>query len=1299
MGIQKIQARAEFPGDEPESYWTTDNYEGQWATEAQANAALKYKGKADQIPGLQQAADAARYTYYRQPIMDSETWNVIGYDDVYGEDPQASQRIIDQALRDPLSWVASNLNWSGLGDRGDFSALDNQIKFLKDNNYDTSTLNKGALTQYNLTKQIIGQGTTDKWSGVGFGTPVENAKHMASTLMTAGIDDIKDFGKVKKTYSIDLGVAPEYRFDGDNAVPTGRYVFTDDADGSQQFFDAKDVTFRDAYDPEYGMQKAAWATVQLPMQEFYGNKKTQQPITQDYDQASGNVFSGTYTGEGRTNFGVQFGPDGTPYFYTRFGGDTSNAGDIMPLVTAALTIFAPGVGTAIGAALGATGTAATILGGAIVSGIMAEASGGDFVDGAIKGAVGAGVAATVAPGIASAVSDAMGDSAFRNLATTALTGAATSVVTAAMNGQEDLGAAALNGALNGAASAAGQDVGAAVKYDTNPFSQQTEILRAQDSGLDPAVRVGGALGTAGLNIIRGADPSQIATNALTGLAGGVIGDAIRSNTTSPKTNLPERLSDATQIDGTDATGALPVNTNVAQADTAQTDATDTTGALPVNTNVAQADTAQTDTTGALPVNTNIAQADTAQISTPSSNIHLPDFSNMNSFFGDPNSSSDLLQQADSSSIDPTFVGPVNTNVAQADTAQTGATDTTGALPVNTNVAQADTAQTGASDATDTAGALPVNTNVAQADMAQISTPSANIHLPDLSQINPLFGDPNSSSDLLQQAGSSSVDPTFMGPVNVPGIDNLATLPTGGETVAGPAGFTTSFVAAMPEMQPRQGEVAGDVEAETQEDGSIAYRRTITLTRPDGTVASYTVYYDPEDTRSPISYVTSYGNNDSGFTTVASATRPDFEAELGVSTDTSLTGVTDGASSKPTGGLPVSDATDTALTGIGTLPVVRQPTTTVPGGDTSLTGGSGVQTGGDTSQTGGSSVQTGGSGDTSQIGGSGALTGGDTSQTGTPSASIHLPDFSQINPLFVNTSGNSDLLQQGGPSSVDPTFVGPVNTSVTQVDTALTGGDTSQTGGSGNITTTTTPVTTTPVTTSPSTNPQASNSTDTAQGALPIALSPSLLQAAPVTQEDPSIMLDLQQLFPQLTNVDPRLMQVLTSRNAKPSYYNYGQQSNAQSPLMGASISGLPSAGIPVRATSNAYSPLGAGVASGNTRDLLSGGMSMLGGGGGGLSGYATGGGVEGHNPQFITGKTGYYVRGEGDGQSDSIPAMLADGEYVFDADTVAALGNGSNEAGARVLDKMRESIRKHKRSAKHGEIPPPAKSPLAYMKG
>ena len=95
-------------------------------------------------------------------------------------------------------------------------------------------------------------------------------------------------------------------------------------------------------------------------------------------------------------------------------------------------------------------------------------------------------------------------------------------------------------------------------------------------------------------------------------------------------------------------------------------------------------------------------------------------------------------------------------------------------------------------------------------------------------------------------------------------------------------------------------------------------------------------------------------------------------------------------------------------------------------------------------------------------------------------------------------------------------------------------------------------------------------------------------------------------------------------------------------------------------------------------------------------GYAVGG--DAHVPEFITGETGHYVKGRGDGQSDDIPAMLADGEYVFDADTVAALGNGSSDAGAAVLDKMRQALRAHKRSAPVDKIPPKSKSPLEYVR-
>jgi len=80
-------------------------------------------------------------------------------------------------------------------------------------------------------------------------------------------------------------------------------------------------------------------------------------------------------------------------------------------------------------------------------------------------------------------------------------------------------------------------------------------------------------------------------------------------------------------------------------------------------------------------------------------------------------------------------------------------------------------------------------------------------------------------------------------------------------------------------------------------------------------------------------------------------------------------------------------------------------------------------------------------------------------------------------------------------------------------------------------------------------------------------------------------------------------------------------------------------------------------------------------------------------------RNGSAVHGEGDGQSDDIPAMLADGEYVIDAETVAQIGNGSTKAGAQALDRFREGIRAHKRSAPLNKIPPKTKALTSYLKG
>jgi hypothetical protein len=80
------------------------------------------------------------------------------------------------------------------------------------------------------------------------------------------------------------------------------------------------------------------------------------------------------------------------------------------------------------------------------------------------------------------------------------------------------------------------------------------------------------------------------------------------------------------------------------------------------------------------------------------------------------------------------------------------------------------------------------------------------------------------------------------------------------------------------------------------------------------------------------------------------------------------------------------------------------------------------------------------------------------------------------------------------------------------------------------------------------------------------------------------------------------------------------------------------------------------------------------------------------------GALGHVMASTG-GQDDVVPANLAGGEYVFDADTVSALGDGNNAAGARKLDAQRENIRAHKRSAPKNKIPPRAKSPEAYLPG
>ena len=152
-------------------------------------------------------------------------------------------------------------------------------------------------------------------------------------------------------------------------------------------------------------------------------------------------------------------------------------------------------------------------------------------------------------------------------------------------------------------------------------------------------------------------------------------------------------------------------------------------------------------------------------------------------------------------------------------------------------------------------------------------------------------------------------------------------------------------------------------------------------------------------------------------------------------------------------------------------------------------------------------------------------------------------------------------------------------------------------------------------------------------------------------------------LPRLTeeapmNIDPRLERYLDERGANPesNYYSYGKVPSLDSILGGQ-----------VMAAGGEVMPLPFMYARG------------------GLS-----------RQDFREGK---HVEGPGDGQSDDIPAMLADGEFVFPADVVAALGNGSTKAGTEKLYQMMHAIRERARSTKVKDLPPPAlKSPLDYLK-
>jgi len=159
-----------------------------------------------------------------------------------------------------------------------------------------------------LTQQILSQGTTDKWTGEGFGSAQANAADMAKIIATTGVTDINEFGAITKK------------------VP---------------------VTISDEWGTLYDTGRTQTVTT-------YGNKVTGQEVPSTYgERQKDNAFGGTFTGSGNTGYRVETAADGTPIFYTT----GASSSDVPSWVKPALILGGAYFGLNAAGLLGGAGTA------------------------------------------------------------------------------------------------------------------------------------------------------------------------------------------------------------------------------------------------------------------------------------------------------------------------------------------------------------------------------------------------------------------------------------------------------------------------------------------------------------------------------------------------------------------------------------------------------------------------------------------------------------------------------------------------------------------------------------------------------------------------------------------------------------------------------------------------------------------------------------------------------------------------------------------------------------------------------
>ncbi len=215
-------------------------------------------------------------------------------------------------------------------------------------------------------------------------------------------------------------------------------------------------------------------------------------------------------------------------------------GAILPIAAA---IFVPGLGAAIGGALGASGVGASILGGAIIGGASSALTGGDVLQGTLMGGLGGGLGQAVGGAANSALGLGLGKTGQAVLGSGLVGGAA--------------GAATGQGFLRGVGQGVlGGAVGELAGVAAGPTAFQ--------QGVSAAGR------TFGQGLTAGYDPKTAAiSGGLSGLATGLTykspavrpSDAVVDNMQGGQSGrLPEKVSDSLQPRGDAQTVRLPDGT-------------------------------------------------------------------------------------------------------------------------------------------------------------------------------------------------------------------------------------------------------------------------------------------------------------------------------------------------------------------------------------------------------------------------------------------------------------------------------------------------------------------------------------------------------------------------------------------------------------------------------------------------------------------------------------------------------------------------------------------------------------------